>query len=637
MFDYIEELPIRPAFGTMRGVMDGVVLNTKRVGTGEWITAQPPTPLAHVHRPARISAIWEQVLTMLRNPVEAHQLSDGTFVFNILGSAVMVRSESGFLTPYLWCQKALDQPYIDTVNPSTVVLRDMPWRWIWLDRVLGFAMQEYRAELEFLHVSATDQEIRDYFSWVTQVFRKRIRRHADMAQVRRRIAGALALDPEALRLAGYGVPRGQLWSMTTVQDYNSAWLLRSELLQLEQDAPNLLPLYIALGNMIEHPEGGEPVQHLKACLLANGFKESHWRFIAKCSRRLLLPMRYVYRGADEASETLDYLRIVCDLGFREQIPESLLTTLFSVWGNPAQRYSSCAKEYAVHRCYPHIMQLAAKRLGTVDFDALEDELLAIVRWSWDVKLTLTKDQRREGWPWLLKQARAHLDLLAAKERGQTVKWPVPAPVHTVGPYQLRFLASSYDLWEESQVMRHCVDLYVSKCQESSARIASVTVNQRRVATALFDWSGDELKLTEIAGKANRPVPIALSNTLRELHIDGASAQFEKIEIEPEAPHICRRLRPVEEQVEEMFRPQRPVNLPKPKEHATMTALVTNTGNFIREVEIKPVQALPDTFEVEFSSRLLTAKNPAESRQNFALVLDREGLLALKATIERSLT
>ena len=69
----------------------------------------------------------------------------------------------------------------------------------------------------------------------------------------------------------------------------------------------------------------------------------------------------------------------------------------------------------------------------------------------------------------------------------------------------------------------------------------------------------------------------------------------------------------------------------------MTALVTNTGQFIREVEIKAVQALPDTFQVEFRSRLLTAKNPSESRKNFSLVLDREGLLELKATIERSLT
>jgi hypothetical protein len=68
----------------------------------------------------------------------------------------------------------------------------------------------------------------------------------------------------------------------------------------------------------------------------------------------------------------------------------------------------------------------------------------------------------------------------------------------------------------------------------------------------------------------------------------------------------------------------------------MTALVTNTGNFIREVEIKPVQAVADTFQVEFRSRLLTAKNPLEPQTNFSLSVDRAGLMELKALIERSL-
>lgn len=636
MFDYIEQLPIRPAFGTMRGVMEGVVLNSKRVGTGEWITAQPPASLAHLHRPARISAIWERVMDLLRNPVEVHHLSGNLDIFNILGSAVIARSESGLLTPYLWCQKSLDQPYIDEADPATVVLRNMPWRWIWLDRVLGFAMQEYSAELEFLHISASMEELSAYFKWANQVFRKRISRHADMAQVRRRIANALELDPETLRLASYGVPRGQLWSMTTVQDYTLAWLLRGELLQLEQDAPNLLPLYITLCNLMEHPEEGERVQHLKACLLANGFKESHWRFISKCNRRLLLPMRYVYRGQDVAEETLDYLRIVCDLGFQQQLPEPLLITLFSVWGNPAQRSHSYAAEYAVHRCYPHIMKLAAERFGRVDFDELEDELLAIIRWSWDVKLSLTKDQRREGWPWLLKQARAHLAMLDAKERGQTVKWKVPTQVHTVGPFQLRFLESSYDLWDESQAMRHCVDRYVQRCQESNARIASVTCGQRRVATAMFIWSDDQLKLVQIAGKANRPVSMVMTKSLGKLQIKCADEQVKAIPLE--APIICRREHMPAEEIEAISDSNAQAESPIPvqKEVTTMTALLTNTGSFIREVNIKPVQAIADTFQVEFKSRLLTARNPLAYQKNFSLILDRSALLELKAIIERSL-
>ena len=68
----------------------------------------------------------------------------------------------------------------------------------------------------------------------------------------------------------------------------------------------------------------------------------------------------------------------------------------------------------------------------------------------------------------------------------------------------------------------------------------------------------------------------------------------------------------------------------------MTAMLTNTGNFIREVEITPVQAMADTFQVEFKSRLLTAKDPMAYQKNLSLMLDRAELLELKAVIERSL-
>ena len=68
----------------------------------------------------------------------------------------------------------------------------------------------------------------------------------------------------------------------------------------------------------------------------------------------------------------------------------------------------------------------------------------------------------------------------------------------------------------------------------------------------------------------------------------------------------------------------------------MKATITNTGGYIREVEVKPVQALPGTFHMEFRSRLLSAKNPDESQMNFAITFERDGLLELKALIDRTL-
>lgn len=68
----------------------------------------------------------------------------------------------------------------------------------------------------------------------------------------------------------------------------------------------------------------------------------------------------------------------------------------------------------------------------------------------------------------------------------------------------------------------------------------------------------------------------------------------------------------------------------------MKATITNTDSYIRDVEIKPLPALPDTFHMEFRSRLLSAKNPHESQVNFAITFERDGLLELKALIDRTL-
>jgi len=633
MFDNIEDLPIRPAFGTMRGVMQGVVLHARPVPGFECIGAQPPADLAHLHRPARLSVIWEHILHLLRNPVEVHHMSGDMTVFNILGSAALIRSASGVLSAFLWRQDSLDRPYIEMVREELFTLLGMPWRWVWLSRVLLFARQEYTMELELLHHPATEPEISAYFTWVEKIFIKRIRQHADMRQVRRRIAAALALDPAAMRRARHGLPFGSMPRVSTVRDYNTAIRLEAELDQLERDAPDLLPLYMAVGLASDFPKLGEPVQRLKAFFLAHGFKESHWRYITRCSPRLLLTMRHVYQGAELPEETLDFLRIVCDFGGREPVPPPLVTSLFSVWGNPAQRHCSYAEFYAVHCCYPHIMKLAAARFGKCDFDTLQDELLVIVRWAWDVKLTLTKEQRREGWPWLLEKAQAHLERLEAQERGKSECWTVPAKTFVVGPCHLRFLESSYDLWEEAMTMRHCVDRYVAKCKDGNVCIASVTVNQRRVATAMFSWSGEELNLIQIAGKANSTVSTAIRNGLRHLHITGASEQCQQLPLE--VPLMCGRIQRETAETDQ-HRGQIEFELSEVKEQITMAATITNTGTFIRDVEIKRIGAIADSFQVEFKSRLLTARNPLEQQVNFSLAVDRAGLLELKSLIERSL-
>jgi hypothetical protein len=68
----------------------------------------------------------------------------------------------------------------------------------------------------------------------------------------------------------------------------------------------------------------------------------------------------------------------------------------------------------------------------------------------------------------------------------------------------------------------------------------------------------------------------------------------------------------------------------------MKALITQTGDFTRQAEIAPIRSQPDTYQLQFMSRLNTARNPDAWQRNFALILTASELKALKGLIEGAL-
>jgi hypothetical protein len=68
----------------------------------------------------------------------------------------------------------------------------------------------------------------------------------------------------------------------------------------------------------------------------------------------------------------------------------------------------------------------------------------------------------------------------------------------------------------------------------------------------------------------------------------------------------------------------------------MKKTLSTTGDFVREVEIRPVAAMAKTYHLEFSSRLATARYPLESMKNFDLQLTREELLAFGQMVNQVL-
>ena len=68
----------------------------------------------------------------------------------------------------------------------------------------------------------------------------------------------------------------------------------------------------------------------------------------------------------------------------------------------------------------------------------------------------------------------------------------------------------------------------------------------------------------------------------------------------------------------------------------MQITISKNDSFIRHASLHPIDAIDGQFFLQFSSVLLTSKNPDAANRNFEAVLDLDGLLALKRLIDEVL-
>ena len=65
----------------------------------------------------------------------------------------------------------------------------------------------------------------------------------------------------------------------------------------------------------------------------------------------------------------------------------------------------------------------------------------------------------------------------------------------------------------------------------------------------------------------------------------------------------------------------------------MKAIITQTDDFAREAEVEAITAQPGSYRLQFNSQLATARDPAAWQRNFALVLQKHELAALRDLID----
>lgn len=65
----------------------------------------------------------------------------------------------------------------------------------------------------------------------------------------------------------------------------------------------------------------------------------------------------------------------------------------------------------------------------------------------------------------------------------------------------------------------------------------------------------------------------------------------------------------------------------------METIITQAGDFVRRAEITRFEALPGSYQLQFSSRLGSARFPEQWQRNFGLILGRQELQNLRELID----
>jgi len=69
---------------------------------------------------------------------------------------------------------------------------------------------------------------------------------------------------------------------------------------------------------------------------------------------------------------------------------------------------------------------------------------------------------------------------------------------------------------------------------------------------------------------------------------------------------------------------------------TMKATITETGDFTRQAEVEAIAAQPGSYRLQFNSQLASSRVPTAWQRNFALVLQKHELTALRDLIDAAL-
>ncbi len=375
----------------------------------------------------------------------------------------------------------------------------------WLHKIIGaLGLSEIKPQKD-LFISDELMQRRD--EWLADIAYALLKRNPRFLRLRRELRKAIGLDPELVHIAL--LARTSLPIYLCNFDYSRIWQHEDELRQVNRICPKTAPL--AAICILENKAGlsHQPLATLRAVLAGNSYlSPALWKCVITHGVSMFRAVwAMIEPGASRIDAAVSYLQFLMMIGLSVSPPQSVMHAYL--------------RQYRGHINFAHWLPdepdavlLAAFReasrlpLTEVSRQFINNFLL-VCQWATEVQPRMDRAQRKAGWPWLLKQARAWEKKKLLLSCHADASWVCPVPFIEHDGYVIHALGNPEALVDEAYAMCHCADDYIDVIGDGEYRLFSArnAATMERVATLSLRFcpDGQIWIVDQIKGFANQPL------------------------------------------------------------------------------------------------------------------------------------
>jgi hypothetical protein len=427
---------------------------------------------------AWVSQLWPKLADQIQHPVRVVETPTGRLV-EMMGISTYEID---------YAQKRVQLSVRGEPEPHSIFDLIQPVRlWMWLEK----------------WVDAQDVPA-DLLAAVVAELKGRLRKITSLRQLAAQVRAGLDIeDHPALAIA----LRSRTWLQTTplmACNFNRVWQHLSAYQLVEQENPQLLPVFALADWSGELPFEEDPVSELKRALINRGITQAGWRLLVSMGYHGVRPALERFGNPEPLDIVVGYCQSLAKVGVRTE-PNR---TFMRAWLNDIEPDMRMYPQWHQHPA--HTLRAAFKALSTCKtaeaIEAFTREFLMVDQWV-QSKPIFDDNQKKIAWKGLVARARTHEILKGIEMESQTLMLPC-----TIQPFEIEGLivvpiSTSYDLYLEGAALRHCAYMRLQACLQGASCLFSIRQadTDKRLATVECARNGYGWALSDVRGFGNRRI------------------------------------------------------------------------------------------------------------------------------------